>query len=966
MINEKFLLSVLLLCGISSLGLEYARETQETTLTRGSRPSLTSRPLVFPRSQLKYNLYRNYLHWWIDRPLRHNRAIRKPADRTVIVGKESWRREVEILKNYDVDGMANLATNAGHLQMYRETDQYLKDFKESPDKIKELPEFWYAGKLNPGSLKIYDQVAAIAVKSPYSLRYRGKAVITSYVADNWTPQQHAELIGKLKQTNGDNFLMLLDIRKNLYDLQREYARTGKVSPASAERYKKYLRSYLDVCDGIMSAGLGYETKISTTTYERHFADDFVRNCWLPIIEQLYSEPRYKGKKLLALSSSIGYKNHRSGVTKTEAGTRRLRQSFSAALSGNPDFIVMPEWNEVNENTCLQPTVSSSRATGRILRYIMSVIKQQPPTPWPGDNSAIPNLVFSTRRQIKLGEKLRIEMLNIPDSLKAADYKVTLNLYDVTGKIVHKFPPETFNARKFYDITYQIPSEQFASERALIPELSVVSASGSKFNFKMMRILIRPTICPIYQYVKQPLRDLADVSCKINWAVDHGKLTVSGKLTAPEQIVSLELLRNGREIDAFSDKPEIDYNKYAVIYMNPTAGGKGVTPKGTITVKNVSEWQFKQSGIHGYLYYRREGNKVKTWQKFNSATRPVYLLIPRDEADKAIIEFDLKSGKYTAPVKTIMDEGSYAFTLPGRGYVRFDRFSRLPDHPLPLNRKTVNFTLGSDETANYPLFHLRAITDTGKIWRSAPVATGSPGTSVQTLNVWSETKDRPVEVKVPVNLIPDFQYRFNPVCGAMLPCKRGEKWFAELGGGFEYGMSFNRHADSKDNSLPRAPQWLKEKNDYLLKFNGESSYAIAPAEVLPRGSFKLKLRIKPERESGSELIFRHHGHYIGSLTMLRVNGLLKAFWTSINMKSTKLPADLSIPTGKWSEITVICDLKNITFSVNGKSKKFPYPGMPLYMTPSVVGGMNRRGFGVSGNVKNFKGLLSAFYIRHAAE
>jgi hypothetical protein len=963
----KMLTGISILWALNAAAFEYKKEVQETKLDIGKRQSLTSRPLVFPRSQLKYNLYRNYLHWWIDRPLRHNRSIRKPKNSKVMVGRESWQREVEILKKYDVDGMANLATNHGHLQMYRETDQYLKDFKASPNQVRELPEFWYAGKLTPNLFKIYDDVTAIAVKSPYSLRHKGKAVISTYVADRWKPEQHVELIDKLRKTNGDKFVILLDTRRKIHELEKEFARTGRVSPETINRYKKYLRSYMDVSDGIMNAGLGYATAGKTETYERLFAEDFVRKYQIPLLIELYSEPKYKGKKLLALSASIGYKNHRSGVTKTEAGTRRLRQSFSAALSANPEYIVMPEWNEVNENTCLQPTVSSSRSTGRIIRYIMSVIKKEPPTPWPGDNTAIPNLVFSTRRQIKLGERLRIEMLNIPDSLKPADYKVTLTLRNTSGKLIYRFPQETFNSRRLYDITYQIPSEQFAAYRTIVPELTVINENGKSFNFGLMRILVRPTFCSIYQYVKQPLRDLISPTVNnCNFSSSNGAFKASGKLIFPEKLISLELLRNGREVDAVADKPDIDYSKYDVIFMNPTAGGSGIYPRGTITVKNVSDWIFQPSNIHGYPYYRREDKVVKTWQKFNTAFRPVYILIPRGETDKAVIELDFKDGKYTAPVKTIMQKGSYAFTMPGRGYVRFDRFEKIPDHPQPLNRKTVKFILKSNATQNYPVFHLRAITESGKIWRSHPVVSGKPEKSTQQLNVWSETKNKPVSVTVNKSLIPDFQYQFNPVCGTMLPCKRGPEWFAELGGGFEYGMSYNRHADNKDSSLPRAPVWVLDNGKYMLKFNGESNYAIAPAEVLPRGSFKLKISLKPERKNGTEMIFRHHGHYIGSLTLKRDHGLLSASWTNINLKHTQLKTKLRIPPGKWSKISVVNDLKNITFRVNGKSKSFPYPGMPLYMTPSVIGGMTKPGFGVTGTVKPFKGLLSEISIRHAAK
>src|SRR5690606_14578540 len=138
----------------------------------------------------------------------------------------------------------------------------------------------------------------------------------------------------------------------------------------------------------------------------------------------------------------------------------------------PDVIILPDWDEQNENTSFRPTVYGSRTSERILRYYMSRIKSKAPTPLPGDDESTPNLILSTRKNIGLGENMMVELLNVPDSNEANTYRVQLSLMDENGKLVREFDEVNFDANKLQEHRFYLPSETIPSVRALLPVLRI--------------------------------------------------------------------------------------------------------------------------------------------------------------------------------------------------------------------------------------------------------------------------------------------------------------------------------------------------------------------------------------------------------------------------------------------------------------------------------------------------------------
>src|SRR5262249_36929543 len=142
-------------------------------------------------------------------------------------------------------------------------------------------------------------------------------------------------------------------------------------------------------------------------------------------------------------------------------TRRLRRTMELAIAAGADFIDMPEWNEDNENTCVQPTVASGTAHQRIMAYYMHRLRHEPPVPNPGQDLAGPNLLLTYRRILKLGGPLVFEILNVPDSDARKPYTVRLWLRDHRGKPLRDFPLATFVPAELKESRFSIATEDLA-------------------------------------------------------------------------------------------------------------------------------------------------------------------------------------------------------------------------------------------------------------------------------------------------------------------------------------------------------------------------------------------------------------------------------------------------------------------------------------------------------------------------
>ena len=883
------------------------------------RAPLTPRPLVFSRAQMKYALGENYYHEWNDRPLLVNRAYRD-AD-GYLTPLPSYKRTLQEVAKYDIDGLAFFPETKNRLAML-EAHQ-----KAGVPGVGLLGEF--VGAFTPDHVNAKTEILKKLLASPSTPRINGKVLITSYGADALKPEEWKTILATLRERVGDHFIFLPSM-STAVSLRTPLLDGDYPTPADIEKVKATLRSYLDVTDGIY-----FNYPPALRNKDRTFDADFYRNVLIPIFKSVLAEPAYQNK-YLGLSAYRSHMSPERGNNLHEDGTRTLRTSFEAAMDARPDVIILPEWDEQNENTSFRPTVYGSRTTGRILRYYLSRIKGKAPTPLPGDDETIPNLILSARKDIALGENIVVELLNVPDSNEATSYRAQLSLLDENGKAVRQFDEVTFAADKLREHRFNLPSETIPNVRALIPVLNVRGYKGRDlvFDSGFHAIQIRATWNWDQLFVKQPLRELLrPATAELKWdkpAKNDAPLTLVGSVSSPEDLALVEVLGDDDEVYAVDSKNEFfraDPNRelFLVEYrsLNP------LEMKGTLSLKNAdAKWLTPE------MLSSRAASQVPIKDNALALSTPVwvqrrwvYLAIPKNEVAKAQLDFDFDKAKFSVSLHEVAQQKIMARGFENGLHISVQPYHRQIDMPFHLDKKQVSFRVQVWPEIATEQFHLRLTGDDGKLFRSRPLLVPATGAAPrETLRVYSDTKQRGVDVQVSGARIPKLNYDFAPARGAVLLTDAGRPFWASLGGFVNTttgrGTMNDLHRDYPSHVARSAPQWVVDDNRPALQFDGAGTYLELPREALPwRGAWTLTFEVKPVGVKDQTFWINHAVTQQNGLWLGIKGGKLQASFRDADWKTHLFPSELAVSPDVWSRVEARYDFKNLTLSVNGKSQSF---------------------------------------------
>ena len=946
--------------------LDYIRTVQDMNWSY-PRPDKTLKKIKIYAERQPYYPAQNLQNHFIDRPLYNDSSLREGNGE-----KNGFLRDVEVAKQYGLDGFAAIcyeSTHRNHLKYLQQEN--IKDYEHAFVII--------SSELSGNYYQRMRDMMIEAGKSPHTARIDGKIVCWNYGSSAPVSQGHLRtFITKLRaDPQVPPFIIVAELPfLELYNTFNEKSSRGlEVTREDVENFRAKVRESLSIYDGLQLRCHEFYVD-NAGEYPYHTLPTALWNKYImPVLKEEIAKPEHKGK-LLGLYARHGYINFGSASTDGQFGTEAIRTYLGEAAKINPDMIMLFEWNEAYENTSFQPTVSSGRTLERLIAYARSCYDATPPTPRPGDDATIPNLILSIPQCIRLGEVLHLELLNIPDGTFTGEVQAALRLLDGQGNTLITLPAEKIDPTKLRAVTWRFPAEQFAKVQAVNYELDIVhnGKSTTYKNFDFTRIT--PSTNIRYLYSRIPLREIFTPSKWSFNAVEQkdGSIHVKAALQGNEELASLEIIDNHQELYALDRNQEFDPGVYAVFQGRYTCSHQIGFLRGKLSVPETTKWQLRsaRSAWESFNAGLTVNNQMRVNNYFSTGRGNFILKLPLSEMQKnpsfvmeyqglPAISFDLNA---------VMKEGRQAKMLGQHIFMELHRADVLVDNPHPLNAADGTIDTVIRPRSKYPQLQLRAITRSGKIFRSPAISLRPAKGTLESMTIWSESTKKPVTISLPAQRIPDIKTVFSPAQGLFVNNTESPEWKISLAGNWDDAYSVARSIRAKGNKiLPKefvsyAPEWVKENGQWMLKFDGKGNYMVLPQEMIPRAApFTLEFEIK-RASANNEVLLRCGDYRDCGLELIISNGILKgAYFHTFHGYIKQFDTGLPVPANVWTTVKVIKSADRITFAVDGKSKTFDFAGRGSYFFWSAFGGHGGNSRWIPAGYQSFNGLLRKLQVRH---
>ena len=795
------------------------------------RKKMFEKTVIFPRIQSKYDLVKNYLSSYsagtgtfVDRPLFYNRDLADSPlpeyDKQNSV--KGFQKQLETARMF-VDGLGLFYSQRSirHLNPIRAAEAAgLKNcifMEATPPLLKNT-------KL---AFKVIDET----LSSPAVFKHQGSLVISSYHGEVFKPEQWVKILKPFRQKYGKKVLFTIEMRAAGYGMNSHYRKTeGKPSAAFTEEIKARIRRYLDAADGVNFSASNHLNEKKTGFPENVLSIKAYREYIIPVFVSVLAEEKYNGKKIFGLSAHKGYtQTRRTASNLDDEGTGSMRKSLTAALEANCDYIVMPEWNEINENTHVEPLVSNALTNVRVVNALRNKTTS-------AVEKKFPDVILSFRQSNDLAVPIPIELLGLPEK-DSGPSSVRLHLLSPEGKRIKSFDKVRFSHKQTEEKFYLEPAYKYGKFRYLLPELEI-SWKGKTFSLREGLPHIRLYSAPNVNntYVKIPLRDLPQEGIQVKTVISGEKIQAHGKIRLPEKIMSVELLANENVLKAVDV-----HNEYR-------------TPAGMVMLR----WMRMTPVAHGFSNDRLTVRALKgrirlrtphifslTGMKLEQPSpdlisgrigggcciREFFFFADPD----AELEFSDRKERFKVTVASLIANG--LFRQAGACGV-----SRTVEHckeqielPRPIGKKELSFSLEAPlRKDKNTVYSVRVVTEKGRVFRSRPVMAKSESAGQLTLPLRDILTDKVLRVTVPRQMIRHRIFDFSPRCGALLPLKDGDKEEFAVCGGFDY-----RSHSAKGWNVLRQPVWKKEKDRWVLDFVPGSGLLLCQP-LFSRSAFDLRL------------------------------------------------------------------------------------------------------------------------------
>ena len=951
--------------------------TESRAPAPGDRVRTLPRTLIFAEWE-PYGPHQNMMHYYTERPLFMDIRDRRPGTWTYA----NFPRDTRICHDIcGLDGLASLDYFGLHLSQ-------LKEFETEPpaegySQMIDIP--GYTNVDDPAAYGRLKRMIVEAAKSKYTTRHDGKLLMWTYGGgcDN------QRKIAKRLRADPDipPFLFVaempfIEIHSAFGKYEGDAKNPRPIPPEVLDPYREKLADFLKDVDGfnVWCTDLRWDHLGELPTH----ADktDIYRKYLLPIAKEVLGRPENRGK-LVGSWLRQGYVNPFAGTTDGEYGTETLRNYLDSIVLFNPDLLMCFEWNEANENTHFQPTVAHGKTFSRVLNYYRALLDRTPPKPMAGDDESVPNLVVSVRQAIKLGEPWHCELLYLPDGAKAKTLTATLTLKGSDGKVIRTFPKEAFRTDELLAADYRISSELLAGNDSLSIELETEYLGRRQVWTGFDSTRIRTTACRDYLYSQMPLREQLVPAKKPVFGVadskESGVHDISAAFESGEPLAALEVVDDLEEVAAAPDDENAwDRGKYAIfrggltVLLDSKFGtGAGRTRWGWGWIEGTTNGVIRSAANPWRSFYvRKRMPDGKHRITINFGARSFfYALVPHEELANAKLVLDIeKYGRVEAPLAEVWQVGRKAQSLPLTVRLDLQREDQLPDYSKPLGTTSAALAASVRSVNRFPAYQLRAVTASGKVWRSAIVHPKAHDPQRKTIPVWSDLNHAQAEASVFADSIPDLRYVFNPKYGSWLRNTWEERYDAKLGGGGLYGEPMNRAEALKrlpPDFVTDAPAWTNVDGKAALRFE-KGSFLQFPHETMLRGTpYTIAFEIRPDDASDQVLIRTlGAGDKEAQLSLIIRDGTLHL--TPYGICYYRYPdfdSGLKVRPGEWNRIVVTRDYMRFRLVVNGESKDFPYDRRARLYQGFVFGSNVQPGTNIPEGIRPFTGFLRAFRVRH---
>lgn len=842
--------------GVKARLAEYAKATAEY------RP-VSGRTAFFARTQLKYGLQRDdFLHNWYERPLYQDTRYAAENVKGKWLNLASWRKQVEIGKLSLLDGFAFFPST-------RNRDEAYEASLSPGGAFGLMPEMTGGSFKGDGGIGFCRQ----ALASRHAYRIGGRVVLPAfpgYACDRLQP--FVELKAKLAEAGlADQVALAPYASIFTFTTPFKELNADKLDEELLELGRERVRQTLRQVDG-------FTLVLTECKCDRKFNREFAEKVYIPILHSVFTEPEFRGKKLLGVVMSQGHENsYRWTGIHDSNGTQTGRDEFETILKLRPDFVVCAEWDEEDENTHFRPTLSNGHVTQRLYRYYIDRINGRAPRVFPGDDTSVPNLVLSYRKTLQAGEMLSTEIVNIPDGTAPSDtWTVSLRWKTPTGKTVVSYGPEKLDATTCSSLRFETPVSELVRHQVLVPELSVsVAGRTESFADGFWPLDLAANRNYDYKWMRAALREIStDVSASVAVGKRRpdGTFLVPGEIEGPANFRSVEVLE-GADTVYMHGAPAAGQDEIALRISLQGMSGSAERNKlrGMISIQNVQDLWCQPIAV-GKVQQKKGGWVLRDMplpDRFavtGPAERTFFAKFAAASAEAAEVVIDLKGVfEKRIRVKDLLAREGLGFAGPSGAYLWVERYNKPFSIPAPLATNRVDFAFTLRPKDPNGVLRIQAVDENFRLWRGFVRSLNQPSGKETVFHVFERDTETVSEVKLDASRVVSLDYDFSGADGdicwsgddRLLPVVLGSSILTSVGiGAADGGGQTSPVRGSKFVANPAvtnvAPRLATEPEGFRSLVFGGTDYAGSGLQVLPPfAGFELEIKLKPEEFAGKQ-------------------------------------------------------------------------------------------------------------------